>query len=327
MTLVDAPTARRYRSRTVLWWLLVLPGAGWAAVRLGGWETGPLVQLLAFTPYVAVWSLFPLIGALLHRRWIAAAVGAVTALALGGAVVPRALAADGPAVNGPAIRVLTANVLVGGADAGLLIRLVRENDVAVLALQEYTPETETTLTTGGLGALLPYRVSGPEIGTTGSAVWSKYPLSATGVRRNQGVGFLQAYATVTVPGAPPVLVESVHPTAPYAVEVLDEWRGDLARQPKATPDGPLRVLLGDFNATLDHAPLRELIRTGYTDAADAAGQGWIGTWGPYDGDPIPPVAIDHVLVDQRIRVDAVSVHDQPRSDHRAVLARITLPAA
>ena len=73
--------------------------------------------------------------------------------------------------------------------------------------------------------------------------------------------------------------------------------------------------------------MRALIRSGYTDAADAAGQGWAGTWGPYDGDPIPPVTIDHVLVDERIRVDAASVHDQPGSDHRAVLAAITLPAA
>jgi endonuclease/exonuclease/phosphatase family metal-dependent hydrolase len=37
------------------------------------------------------------------------------------------------------------------------------------------------------------------------------------------------------------------------------------------------------------------------------------------------VTIDHVLVDRRIRVDAASVHDQPRSDHRAVLAVLTLP--
>ncbi|HEX2357447.1 MAG TPA: endonuclease/exonuclease/phosphatase family protein, partial [Micromonosporaceae bacterium] len=41
---------------TVLCWALAAPGLAWAAVRLGGVEVGPLVQLLAFTPYAAAWS-------------------------------------------------------------------------------------------------------------------------------------------------------------------------------------------------------------------------------------------------------------------------------
>ena len=45
------------------------------------------------------------------------------------------------------------------------------------------------------------------------------------------------------------------------------WRGDLRALPPATPDGPLRILAGDFNATLDHAELRRLLDTGYEDAA------------------------------------------------------------
>jgi endonuclease/exonuclease/phosphatase family metal-dependent hydrolase len=86
------------------------------------------------------------------------------------------------------------------------------------------------------------------------------------------------------------------------------------------------VLAGDFNATLDHSGLRRLIRTGYRDAAATVGAGLAGTWGPYDGDPIPPVTIDHVLVDRRVRVRSVSVHRVPGSDHRAVLAELALPA-
>ena len=127
-------------------------------------------------------------------------------------------------------------------------------------------------------------------------------------------GFLQAYGTVLVPGAPPVLFESVHSCSPYSLRA-DELLapGPVARSRPATPDGPLRILAGDFNATLDHALLRRLLATGYVDAADRAGEGLVGTWGPYDGDRIPPVVIDHVLVDRRIGVRGVSVHAAARA--------------
>jgi endonuclease/exonuclease/phosphatase family metal-dependent hydrolase len=310
-----------------VWWLLVLPGFVWAAFRLGGWEFGPLVQLFAFTPYVAAWSLFPLVGAALRKRWITAGVGAVTTVALGVAVIPRAVTdTDRSEASGVQLRVLTANMLWGGSDPANLVRIVRDGRVDVLALQEYTPAAEAGLRAAGLLQLLPAQVTAPVPDTTGSALYSRYPLSATGIRHNTG-GFLQAYGTIAVAGGPPVLVESAHPLAPWSMtsDILGTWRHDLETEPHATPDGPLRILLGDFNSTLDHAPLRALIRSGYTDAADAVGKGWTGTWGPYDGVPIPPVTIDHVLVDERIRVDAVSVHTQPKSDHRAVLATLTLP--
>jgi endonuclease/exonuclease/phosphatase family metal-dependent hydrolase len=124
-----------------------------------------------------------------------------------------------------------------------------------------------------------------------------------------------------------VTVESAHPLAPYSLEVLGDWRDDLAAEPRTDPAGTPRILLGDFNATLDHRALRELIKGGYRDAADAAGQGLIGSWGPYDGDPLPPVTIDHVLADRRLGVGAVSVHDIPESDHRAIIATLRVPAA
>ncbi|HEX7746662.1 MAG TPA: endonuclease/exonuclease/phosphatase family protein, partial [Micromonosporaceae bacterium] len=221
-------------------------------------------------------------------------------------------------------RLLTANLLAGAADSAEVVRLVRTHRVDVLTLQEFTPRAQEQLHRNGLTALLPYRQATPEAGTTGSAVYSRFPLTKGGTRRNEG-GFNQAYGSLAVPGAPPVLAESAHPMAPYAISVLPSWWRDLRAQPRAMPEGPLRVLAGDFNATLDHAALRALLDTGYVDAAAAAGAGLAGTWGPYDGDPIPPVVIDHVLVDRRIGVRAVSVHPLPGSDHRAVFAELRLP--
>ncbi|WP_200211981.1 endonuclease/exonuclease/phosphatase family protein [Micromonospora coerulea] len=310
---------------TAACWLAVAPAAAWALLRLAGLERGPLVQAVAFTPYVAVGALAPLLLALaLRRRW-PSVVAAVTTLALIGVVAPRALASGQPTVGGPTLRLLTANLLMGRADPATLVDLVRTRRVDVLTVQEFTPLAAAELDRLGLAELLPYRQLHPEAGATGSGLYSRFPLTDVGTRRNQGFFFAQAYGSLTVPGAPPLRVESAHPAAPYAVAVVPDWRTDLRAQPPATPDGRLSILAGDFNATLDHAPLRALLATGYADAADRAGAGLAGTWGPYDGDRIPPVTIDHVLVDRRIAVRSVTVHRLPGSDHRAVLAELRLP--
>ena len=84
-----------------------------------------------------------------------------------------------------------------------------------------------------------------------------------------------------------------------------------------------RLLAGDFNATLDHAPLRDVLRLGYADAAREVGKALLPTWGQV-GKPAV-ITIDHVLVDRRCAVLAGSVHAVPGTDHRAVFAEIRLP--
>lgn len=330
MTITDAPAetrpAHRLRiTRTALVWLLVAPAAIWFVIRAFGLERGRLIQLIAFTPYVAAWSVVPVLVALAARRSGAAAVAALTAFGLGMGVVPRALPdLDAGPRDGVAVRVMTSNVLFGGADPDAVVRLVRENDVAVLAVQELTEPARDALDAAGLGTLLPHREIAAEPGASGSGLYSRHPITDAGSWRTDG-GFLQAYATVHVPGAVPVVMESAHPLAPAVPESFPGWRADLRGQRPADPDGTPRILLGDFNATLDHKLLRDLLGTGYRDAAATAGQGLAGTWGPYDGDLIPPVTIDHVLADERIGVRDVSVHGVRSSDHRAIVATLTIP--
>src|SRR4051794_17004216 len=85
------PATRRRVAGSVLWWLLVLPGALWALGRLSGWERGPLVQLFAFTPYVAAWTLVPVALTVARRRWQPAAVALLALLLMVEAVLPRAV--------------------------------------------------------------------------------------------------------------------------------------------------------------------------------------------------------------------------------------------
>jgi endonuclease/exonuclease/phosphatase (EEP) superfamily protein YafD len=320
-----APPDRRRRSWpvSIALWLVVDGLTIWATVRLFGLESGfPFIQLISFTPYVAGFALLVPPLALVLRRWPAAAVAGLVAIVLAAGVLPRAFADGGPVPAGPALRVLSANMMVGAADPAGIVALVRDNRVDLLALQEYTPEAEKALAAAGLPALLPNRSSHPLEGVGGSAVYSRLPLHDDGVRLNP-YEFGQAQATVTVPGSAPFVVESVHATAPSSSQVTDGWARSLANEPPATPNGRVRVLLGDFNTTLDHVALRRLLDTGYRDAADVTGDGLTMTW-PYDK-LFPRVALDHVLADRRVGVRQVAVRPIPGSDHRAVFAELVLP--
>ncbi|WP_051807977.1 endonuclease/exonuclease/phosphatase family protein [Actinoplanes subtropicus] len=303
--------------------VLVLPGLIWAVIRLFGLERGWLVQLMAFTPYAAAAAVAPAVIALVGRRWLIATVGAVAALVLAGCVLPRAIPDRdrGPA-TGFGLTVMTINMYVGQADPSAIVGLVREDDVSILAVQEFTAPARDGFAAAGLGKLLPYNAlaDDPAHGTTGSGLYSRFPMSGPGAERGKG-GNLQAYATIQPPQARALAVESAHPLAPYAESALPLWRADLAAEPVPESPGPLRVLLGDFNSTLDHAPVRALIRRGYRDAADAVGAGLVPTWGTH----VPPITLDHVLVDKRIGVREVSVHRVAGSDHRAVIATLTVP--
>ena len=249
----SAPATRPVRVRRVAWhvllWLLVLPGLAWVAIRLGGWERSALVQLFAFTPYVAAWSVVPVIAALATRRWLAAAVATITCALFAAAVLPRAFAdGDRGPQAGVALRVMTSNMLFGNADPATIVRLVRDNDVAVLAVQEFSPNGQRSLAAAGLGELLPYSSLGAEFGASGSGLYSRYPITAPGVRRNDG-GFNQAYGTVQPPGAVAVTVESAHPLAPYSLEVLGRLAGRSGggaahQHGRAAPD-PARRLQRD----------------------------------------------------------------------------------
>jgi endonuclease/exonuclease/phosphatase (EEP) superfamily protein YafD len=328
-TPAEARPARRV-TRTVLLALLVLPGLLWAVGRLFGWESGYLAQLFAFTPYAAAWAWVPVVVAALFRKWLIAAVALVAALILAVCVVPRAIPTGdrGPA-DGVRLNVMTVNVFLGEADAADIVRLVRERDIAVLAVQEFTPGSRSGLAAAGIDELLPYQALAEEPGATGSGLYSRHPMTTQGSRRGADTaeqeGNQQTYATIQAPGAVPVFVESVHPMAPYSGSALSSWRSDLADLPRADPDGTPRILLGDFNSTLDHEAVRNVIAGGYRDVADVTGQGLAGTWGPFGG--FPPVTLDRVLVDERIGIRDFQVIDVTGSDHRSLVASLTVPSA
>jgi endonuclease/exonuclease/phosphatase family metal-dependent hydrolase len=308
------------RRRSALAWALAAPFALWALMRLFGLERGDLlVPLVAYTPFAALGALASCAVCASLREWAAAALAGVAAACLLAVVVPRALPGDSGPADGAPLRVLAANVHRGTADPVRLVALVRNLRVDLLSVEELTPEVNRALSRAGLRRLLPHAALSPREGAPGGGIYSRLPLRR--LRADPTTAFRMPRAALRL-GGRTVRFVSVHPFPPTHQHV-DDWEHALESLPSAGK-GPPWVLAGDFNATLDHAELREVIDRGYRDAADAKGDGLTFTW-PVGRLFPPPVTIDHVLADERLGISDYSVEDLPGSDHRAVFAALLVP--
>ena len=320
-TIVTPRRAPRKLPGNVLAWLAVTPFAAWAVVRVAGLERGSLpTQLMTATPYAAAGSLIPLLIAVAGRKRAATAVALLTTTALGLSVLPRALG-TAEATTGRPFKVMTINMLFGRADVQAIMKLVREFQPDVLSTQELTPGAVADLDDAGLKDLMPHRVLQDEWDAGGSGLYSRHPVQPLW-DLIPPVGHKMPAAVVSLPGGKPIEFVDVHPYPPLGPNVVN-WNEALAALPSAGRE-TVRILAGDFNASLDHASLRRVLARGYKDAADQVGAGLIPTW-PANKRIPPIITIDHVLVDQRAGVRAVDVRTVPGTDHRAVLAELILP--
>jgi endonuclease/exonuclease/phosphatase (EEP) superfamily protein YafD len=322
---IVVPPRRRRRVPAALAWILVIPCAALAIIRLTGLEGGSvLVPFVTATPFAAVASLVALVPALLARKRAVGVVALLTAVAFAVSVLPRALGSPAGAAPGVPLKVLSANLLFGHADATVLAGLVRRLDPDVLVTQELTPRAIAALDAAGLDELMPHRVLQPRYGAGGSGTYAKHPLTEVPdlvpvISHNMPV------VRMKLPSGPEVEIINVHTVAPLAPRSISEWAEGLRTLPSAPSSGPLRIIAGDFNATLDHAELRKVIGRGYVDAADATGGGLVPTWP--NGRRPPFITIDHVLADRRAEVARYEVHDVPDSDHRPIYAELRLPVS
>ncbi len=310
---------------TTACWVVAGGFAAWAAARLAAADRVrrteiPAVPLLSLTPQVAAAAPWAALGLRLAGRRASAATATLAAAALGVAVRPRGIPRPQPTASGPVLRVLTINLFHGQADAEAVVARVRDVGADVFFAQELTADAASRLKQEGLEDLMPHTRLELRRGSGGSGIYSRFPL-----REGPGVAPVRAAqptALLELPGGDAVELVCVHPSAPALRRGgAIRWRAELAVLP---PPGELpRVLAGDFNATIDHAAFRDVLRLGYADAARQAGNALTPTWGlPGKG---AVLTLDHVLVDRSCAVLACSVHAVPGSDHRAVYAAIQLP--
>jgi endonuclease/exonuclease/phosphatase family metal-dependent hydrolase len=279
------------------------------------------VPLLSFTPQVAKaapWAALAL--SLTKSRWPAATT-AVAAAALGVVVRSRRVGRWDSFPCGPLLHVMSQNMFFGRCDIEVLVARVRQHGTDVLFLQELTEEAVRRLKQAGLDELLPHAQLDLRGGSRGSGIYSRYPL-ADGPSLLNETNMAQPTAVAELPNGYRVELICAHPMPPnLAKDGSARWREELGTLP---PPGDLpRVIAGDFNATVDHAAFRAVLRQGYYDAALQTGNGLTPTWGPPGRRPV--LTLDHVLVDRKCGVLSFSVLASPGSDHQAICAEVQLP--
>jgi endonuclease/exonuclease/phosphatase (EEP) superfamily protein YafD len=226
----------------------------------------------------------------------------------------------------PDLTVLGLNLHYGQADPRSAARVIEGEDPDVIVLSEATPEAVAALAgrgVGGAGSPWPHQGGRPLPSIAGTVVLSAYPLAeqttldiATGAHR------------MRVEAPRPFWLTAVHTTQPLYDDVL--WRRDfrVLRADARAVEGP-HLEIGDFNATLDHGRMRDLLDTGLHDAAREANSGWQPTWPTAWSRrvggvpvPIPVMAIDHVLLSEELSAVSTSVHSVSGTDHQALVARL-----
>ncbi|MDQ1295709.1 MAG: hypothetical protein QG608_3596 [Actinomycetota bacterium] len=289
-------------------------------VRLTGLDAGsPLAVPIATLPCFAIVTavLLPLLMAARARQLVVVAtvlVGA-QAILLGPRFIPREASVP---EGGTKLRVLTCNTGRGQVDPAALVNLVRTQKVDVLALQELTGAGISALDAAGLNTLMPHRELHPE---SDSSLYSRLPLS-NGHLIERPTTWQQTAADLTV-GSRTVHIVVVHTSDP--VDNVRWWNRDMLElRGLAREGGRDTLMLGDFNATLDHSPLRALLDGGgLSDVHLELGRGWAPTWPVHEQLP-PFVQLDHVLHGRGIVGVGAWEHTVPGTDHRAVLAELVL---
>jgi endonuclease/exonuclease/phosphatase (EEP) superfamily protein YafD len=296
----------------------------------GGHPPSPFPQLAALAPVAVVPGTVAVIIAAATARWLAVPLAIPAVLLLIWQLPPRRRisyqAPAGPSrESGSALtvrlRLLTVNAQGGAADPAALLRAVRTHNVDVLAVQELTPHMVGRLAAAGLAQLLPFSHLDPRPGWAGTGLWARWPL--TPLPPVPGLTAAAPRARIDPPGGQSVTLTAVHPHAPMRGHA-DMWQRDLAliRQTLATVDGP-QVVAGDFNASRDHRPFRDLLAAGFLDCADSSqSRSWPGFTWPAARGRLPVMRLDHVLVSRTATVRMTRAIRLPRTDHHGVLAAI-----
>jgi endonuclease/exonuclease/phosphatase (EEP) superfamily protein YafD len=300
----------------------------------GGEPPDPYPRLAALAPLATLVAFAGVAVAAAASWWLTLllAIPAVTLLAwqlppakrTGGETAPVPEQLPDPAPGALTLRVLSLNVLRGSADPAAVVRAIERHRVDVLVAQELTPGMVHWLADAGLGTLLPYCHLDPRPRAAGTGLWARWPLAP--LPPVPGLVAAAPRARIQPVDGCPVTVTGVHPKAPVRRNVR-RWQQELAaiRSTLVNSDGQ-QVVAGDFNASRDHRPFRDLLAGGFLDCADAARRRpWPGFTWPAGRWIWSVMRLDHVLVSRgSATVSASRAIRVPGTDHRGVLAVIQL---
>lgn len=258
-----------------------------------------LTLAAAFIPYgVLAWLAATLLFALAARR----RARLLALLTLAGLVLqllwarPYWPSLSPSPIPDDAVTVMSLNLRcdgVGLEDVADAVARVRPD---VLVLQGADPETREYFAADGWpgdepnATFHPLQVD-PECGKT---VISDHPVTSV-----TSPGDERPVVRVDLPTGPLVVIPVDAPTPIDGLDVWDETLAQFERTAVNHLNEPT-LLIGDFNAVREHAPIRRMLAAGLADAAEQAASGWRPTY-PANRDHPPAVGIDHAFTSPQLR--------------------------
>jgi endonuclease/exonuclease/phosphatase family metal-dependent hydrolase len=226
-----------------------------------------------------------------------------------------------PAGDTP-VRVVSANLYLANPHIQQLGDDLAAEGADVVVVQEVTDSVLSDLSRSALWTQYPYRATAPENLFQGAATFSVFPITHSETIDVAGRAML---LTDLQTPAGPLRVVNVHVEAPLSVSAAHRWTDQFAELDQVVRESPSPIVLaGDFNATLDQAPLESLASGDVRDAFRVAGSGLGTTWPRWDA-PVPPLMrLDHVLVSSGIDVASVADRTSVGSDHRRIVVELGL---
>ena len=328
-------------SRVILWPIVtsytLIVVAWYISFRLWGDRIWFLAMVNAFALYLFAPLPVIILGAALLRRrtaWGIALVPTLLFLSLFGAdLFPPLPIAYAHLADGPAITVMTYNVLYTNTDAAPIAATVSEAAPDVIAFQELTPVLAQQLA-AQVGERYPYRTPLHPVCHAEVAIWSRFPLQEEPV--DQEVLCRVRAGILDITGQK-VRVVAVH-AWPYtgldraSIERSFQWRYEqtawILSRFVSRPE-PI-IVLGDLNSTPTHQ-VYQMFAAELNDAFREAGWGWGHTFPASGGQvrgipyPAPLVRIDYIFHSDDWLAEAAWVGAwDGASDHRPVIARLRM---
>jgi endonuclease/exonuclease/phosphatase family metal-dependent hydrolase len=218
---------------------------------------------------------------------------------------------------------VSANLLYTNSQIRQLGNDLAAQDADVVVVQEVTDEVLAQLKLSALWTNYAFRSTDPRPLFDGAATFSRYPI-ADG-RTIDVAGHPMLLTDLETPAGTVRLI-NVHTVAPLTFADAALWAEQFPALDQLVADSPYpTVLAGDFNATLDHTPLENLVNGPVRDAFRVAGSGFGLTWPRLDFPAPQLMRLDHVLVSPTVSVASITQQVSVGSDHLRVVAELGIP--
>jgi endonuclease/exonuclease/phosphatase (EEP) superfamily protein YafD len=319
-----------HRAATIGAWFVALVLGALGLLWLAGITLDPLhAAIQGVTPLLTLPAVLVLVVAIWWRRWLLTGLAVFVLVVQTSIVAPAVLARTSVpawATHVEHVSIAVANIRFKNPDLEPKARQLLGTDADILIVVELTPAFAQLLDRLGAERRYRYRVSAPHTrGAGGIGLYSKRPLHDAGFQR---IGSMRVPSARIRAGRRDLRIFGLHLRAPatdQAVGVWEDQLGALAHQADRVR-GPT-VFAGDLNATRFHPELARLLDHDLSDAHEAMGLPFAGSWPSNSGIRSllgPVMQLDHALVTDDVAVTGLEQLDAAGSDHRGFVVTLAV---